>query len=71
VWPRVVVWLETEPQRTAKELLQRLQNEGEHFLDGQLRTLQRRTKAWRLQAARRLIFSSQPLRHTETAVRTS
>jgi len=72
VWPRVVVWLETEPQRTAKELLQRLQNEGEHFLDGQLRTLQRRIKAWRLQAARRLIFSSQPLsRDAATAVRTS
>jgi hypothetical protein len=72
VWPRVVVWLETEPQRTAKELLQRLQNEGEPYADGQLRTLQRRIKTWRLQEARRLIFSSQPLRHdTARAVRTS
>ena len=58
VWPRIVVWLETEPQRNAKELLQRLRREGEEFTDGQLRTLQRRVKDWRLQAARRLIFAA-------------
>jgi len=28
VWPRVIVWLEAEPDRTAKELLARLQTEG-------------------------------------------
>jgi hypothetical protein len=68
----MVVWLETEPQRAAKELLHRLRSEGEPFTDGQPRTLQRRIKAWRLQAARRLIFSSQLLSHdAATAVRTS
>jgi hypothetical protein len=37
-----------------------------------LRTLQRRIEAWRLQAAWRPIFSSQPLSHdAATAVRTS
>ena len=58
VWPRVVIWLETEPQRNAKELLERLRREGEEFTDGHLRTLQRRVKDWRLQAARRLIFAA-------------
>lgn len=58
VWARVLVWLEAEPDRTAKELLLRLQQEcpGE-FADGQLRTLQRRVKQWRSLAARRLVFA--------------
>jgi len=63
VWPRVVTWLDTEPERTAKELLRRLQLEkpGE-FPDGQLRTLQRRVKAWRRAAARKLLFAgTQPI----------
>jgi hypothetical protein len=54
--PRVVAWLEYQPERTAKELRQRLRDEGSDFSDGQLRTLQRRVKEWRMQAARRLIF---------------
>lgn len=42
------VWLETEPDRTAKELLLRLRAEGlGEFPDEQLRTLQRRLKEWR------------------------
>lgn len=58
VWPRVVGWLETEPERTAKELLLRLRTEGlGEFPDGQLRTLQRRVKEWRHHAARRLVFA--------------
>ena len=56
-WPRVVTWLEAEPDRTAKELLVRLQVEGpDAFADGQLRTLQRRVKDWRTAAARRLVL---------------
>jgi hypothetical protein len=58
VWPRVVVWLEIEPDRTAKELLIRLRHEGSAVVgDEQLRTLQRRVKIWRAAAARRLVFS--------------
>ena len=56
VWPRILGWLEAEPDRTAKELLRRLQREGGHFADGQIRTLQRRVKEWRRTAVRRLIF---------------
>ena len=58
VWPRVLVWLESEPDRTAKELLERLRTEDPStFQPGQLRTLQRRVKEWRMTAARRLVFS--------------
>lgn len=67
-WPRVVAWLEAEPDRTAKELFERLRNEPTADVrDGQLRTLQRRIKEWRRLAARRLLFaSSSP--ELETAV---
>jgi len=60
VWPRVVNWLELEPDRTAKELFQRLRDEKSGdggFSEGQLRTLQRRVKEWRRLAVRRLLFS--------------
>jgi hypothetical protein len=57
-WPRVVTWLELEPDRSAKELLARLREEQPGaFSDGQLRTLQRRVKEWRRLAARRLLFA--------------
>jgi Integrase core domain len=58
VWPRVVAWLEAEPDRTAKELLERLREDSpEAFTRGHLRTLQRRVKRWRQLAARRLVFA--------------
>ena len=61
VWPCVVTWLETEPDRTAQELFERLQLEYKGlFVDGQLRTLQRRIKEWRRIAARRLVFAHPP-----------
>ncbi len=57
-WPRVVQWLEAEPQRTAKELFGRLRREHPGlFVPGQLRTLQRRVKDWRRLEARRLILA--------------
>ena len=47
-WPRVVTWLESEPDRTAKELFARLREERPGaFTAGQVRTLQRRVKEWR------------------------
>jgi len=58
VWPRVLVWLEIEPDRTASELFERLRTENPgKFPSNQLRTLQRRVKEWRMTAARRLVFS--------------
>lgn len=57
-WPKVLVWLEDEPDQTAKELFARLCDEVPGaFTPGQLRTLQRRVKEWRMAAARRLVFS--------------
>jgi hypothetical protein len=58
VWPRVVTWLESEPDRTAKELFERLQDqEPATFPSGQLRTLQRRVQEWRRLTVRRLVFA--------------
>jgi hypothetical protein len=58
VWPTIRTWLEHEPERTAKELFQRLQIErAGAFPNGQLRTLQRRVKAWRSEMARQLVFA--------------
>jgi len=63
VWPRVQEWLEAEPDRTALEILGRLQrDEPSRFTDGQLRTLQRRVKEWRQTAVRSLIFPGPELR---------
>lgn len=56
-WPTVLRWLEAAPDRTAKELFERLQNEvPDAFTDSQLRTLQRRVRVWRQAAARQLVF---------------
>jgi hypothetical protein len=57
VWPRVRAWLDAEPDRTAKDLLEQLQTEyPREYPDHLLRTLQRRAKAWRAEASRRLMF---------------
>ncbi len=59
VWQDILVWLESEPDRTAKELFQRLQSKYPGtFPNGQLRTLQRRVKGWRSAAAQRLVFTA-------------
>lgn len=55
VWPVVEDWLEAEPERTAQEILGRLQGAfPDRFPNGQLRTLQRRVKAWRSVKAQEL-----------------
>jgi hypothetical protein len=51
------VWFEAEPWHTSRELLERLQHPG-FYPDGQLRTLQRRLKEWRREAARRMVFGT-------------
>jgi hypothetical protein len=59
VWPLVRTWLEAEPDRTAKELFERLHEERPGaFTDGQIRTLQRRVREWRAAAAKRLVFGA-------------
>jgi hypothetical protein len=61
-WPLIVTWLEMEPDRTAKELLERLQAEDPETVGPrQLRTLQRRMKGWRRMMARRLVFAGTDL----------
>jgi hypothetical protein len=60
-WPRVVAWLEAEPDRTAKEMLDRLQEEDPgSYSHAQLRTLQRRVHEWRAAFTRQLLFGSHP-----------
>lgn len=56
-WSTVCEWLESDPDATGIELFERLQRENPGvFPDGQLRTLQRRLKQWRMGMARRLVF---------------
>ncbi|MFC1482197.1 DDE-type integrase/transposase/recombinase [Myxococcota bacterium] len=57
VWTKVQRWLKQEPDTTAKELLQRLiRDHPERYSQAQLRTLQRRVRAWRREQAERLLF---------------
>ena len=54
-------WFEAEPWRTARELLDRLQDEQPGtYPVGLLRTLQRRLKAWRRDKAHELVFGGTP-----------
>jgi hypothetical protein len=55
-WPQILQWLETEPTITAKTLHERLVAMAPTIYTGaQLRTLQRRVKAWRANRARELV----------------
>jgi hypothetical protein len=56
VWPEILLWLQADPDATAKSLMDRLHQQfpGE-FPDGQLRTLQRRIREWRRVMARTLV----------------
>jgi hypothetical protein len=59
VWPMVEQWLVDLPDTSAKELFLRLQASApEQFHTGQLRTLQRRVKAWRNEMVQQLVFGA-------------
>ena len=59
-WPLVEGWLMAEPSITAGELLTRLRRRLPDLYPtgAQLRTLQRRVKAWRAERARQLVFAA-------------
>jgi hypothetical protein len=68
VWPDILLWLQEEPEATAKSLLQRLnQKSPGRFPDGQLRTLQRRIRDWRRVLARELVYGCLPGDQTAAA----
>lgn len=57
VWAELLLWLQAEPDCTAKALFGRLNDRyPNQFGPGQLRTLQRRLGEWRLTMARNLVF---------------
>jgi hypothetical protein len=59
VWPVLLAWLEERPDLEAKEMLKRLQASGYgEFSDGQLRTLQRRVRLWRMRIVRQLVYGT-------------
>jgi hypothetical protein len=59
VWPVLLGWLEEKPDMEAKEMLKRLQASGYgEFPDGQLRTLQRRVRLWRVRIVRQLVYGT-------------
>jgi hypothetical protein len=64
-WLTVEQWLQSEPGVSAKELMHRLaaMMPDVYSTTAQLRTLQRRVKAWRSEQAKQLIFGT--LRPTE------
>jgi len=58
VWNDILLWLQHDPDCTAKSLFHRLNEKyPEDFGAGQLRTLQRRISEWRQTMARRLVFT--------------
>jgi hypothetical protein len=59
VWSEVLLWLQQDPDETAKSLFHRLQVKHSGRYDaGQLRTLQRRVKEWRAIMARDLVHAT-------------
>jgi hypothetical protein len=60
VWPEILLWLQEEPDATAKSLFERLDEKYPgQFPQGQLRTLQRRVQDWRRVVARNLVHGCQ------------
>lgn len=56
VWPEILLWLQQDPESTAKSLMERLHRAYPgRFAEGQLRTLQRRIREWRRMMARALV----------------
>ena len=72
-WPMVEGWLAAEPNLTAGELLTQLrQRLPDLYPTGaQLRTLQRRIKAWRAERARDLVFATAAAARTALESHTS
>ncbi len=66
VWAEVLLWLEKDPESTAKDLFERLNQKYGCFQKGQLRTLQRRIRKWRQVVARRLVFPGSDSREAGT-----
>ena len=59
VWSEVLLWLQQDPDATAKALFERLQSRYPgKFSNGQLRTLQRRIREWRAIMAKKLIYAT-------------
>jgi hypothetical protein len=69
-WPMVEGWLVAEPNLAAGELMTRLRQQLPDLYPtgAQLRTLQRRVKAWRAERARRLVFATTAWREVHLAV---
>jgi len=58
VWPEILLWLQEDPEATAKSLFERLGRAYPgRFAAGQLRTLQRRIQEWRRVMAHELVYS--------------
>jgi hypothetical protein len=58
VWSEVLLWLQENPDATAKSLFERLGRAYPgRFPEGQLRTLQRRVREWRRVLARELVYA--------------
>jgi hypothetical protein len=58
VWSEILLWLQDDPDSTAKSLLKRLSREYPgQFSAGQLRTLQRRIRGWRQVMAQTLVHT--------------
>ena len=57
-WPVVEGWLIAEPAASAKTLMERLATlvPDEYASKAQLRTLQRRVKAWRAERAKEMVL---------------
>lgn len=70
VWPMLLGWLEEQPDMEAKTMLKRLQAGGYGtFANGQLRTLQRRVRVWRMQIVKQLVYGEEESAHVgETLV---
>ena len=58
VWSEILLWLQESPDATAKSLFEQLGRKYPgQFLEGQLRTLQRRIREWRRVMARKLVYA--------------
>jgi hypothetical protein len=58
VWPEILLWLQANPDATAKSLMERLQQAYPgRYHGGQLRTPQRRVRQWRHVMARPLVHA--------------